>query len=439
MERQRPCGIKDPRLRKGVVRTLGTLLDLTLSSAMRIEVRGRENFSRLPSTLAVANHRRDSDGPIISAVIGRRSRISRGALPHIVAREDLFRRGFLREYFTGLPAPIRESFSPLCLRSFFWTMQLYPLFRVPERTLWEVLEDVLRYGGDLPLDEVLKPHYVEKFTRLAANGQRLSVRQALKKPFRLLLRERRGLARLTLPQFRALKPFMRALIQSQLELVAQALEQGETVLLKPEGMVSADGRFSRIRDGLHLLITRPKATIRVLPIGISYDFMTAGRQTVFVNIGDELSQLKDLSRKEIDVRVKKAILEQVTVTASHLASCLVLLLRRQGSRMVTASQLIDYVGSEAVRYHGEGRYVDPKLLKDETLAKRMAAYMDYCRRSGTLRSLGSGRFEIRSGIENSCPSWLTPEGMFNYLHNELIAISRIKPHFGEYSIYSMMN
>lgn len=411
-----------------LVKALETVIDLALNAAFRIEARGVENFTHSPSTLVVANHRRDSDGPIICGVLLERRWLKlHGVVPNFVAREDLFRKGFLVEYFLRWPKPLRKLLSKVDLKSFLWLTKAYPMRRVPERTLGEVLDGILRIFGDLPLEEVLRRRWIQEFPRCDPSGEPPEcVSQAMSGRYRPLLRTRNGLTKLTRSRFHELKPYERATIASHLGVFVDLLEKGENVQLEPEGMVSVDGSFSPMRAGLHYLLNKPKVKTRVLPVGITYDFMIAGRTRVFVNVGPEMTDLQGLSRRVTDKRVAEAILAQLTVTASQLASRLLLAARSRGE-IVTASQVLDHVALEASRCTEAGAYVDPRLLADSARSKRVYQYLEYCVKSGTLVSCGRGRYRVRNGIDRPRATWSNPEGVIDYLNNELSSLTRLWP------------
>jgi len=415
------------RWRETAGRALGILLDVGCRARYDIRTRGLGNFSRAPSTLVVFNHRRDADTPIIGNVLfGRRGLLAQDVAPIFIAREDLFRNGFLTHYLQSWPSPVRDLLYPLNLRPFLWSLRAYPMRRIAERTLGEVLEDVLRIFGNLPLDQVLRPDWVQRFEALAPSGQRpILLQQAFDRRFRSLLRQGYGLTKLSRAQFRALKPYERATIEAQLQRFVEFLEQGETLQLAPEGAVSRDGRFSRIRAGLHVLVNRPRTLVRVLPVGITYDFMTCGRQRVFVNVGKEMMDLRGLRPAEASARVSEAILAQSTITASQLASQLLLSIRSQGGGIVSRSHITDYVSAEAERWAKAGLYVDPRLLDRKERDIRMAEYVEYCLRSGELLPRGNDFYWVPRSAEHAAPSWANPEGAIIYTNNELTSVSRL--------------
>ncbi|MEJ2643970.1 MAG: 1-acyl-sn-glycerol-3-phosphate acyltransferase [Gammaproteobacteria bacterium] len=382
------------RPRRYAVRVLGRTFQAAVRCLYRVEVTGLENFSRAPSTLIVANHRDDADGPIISSVlVGKRDLTQPGVLPHFVAREDLCRHAFLRAYLDRWPWFLRAMLGLIDVRPLVAALQAHPMRRIRERAVGEVLEDVLEVFGDLPLEQVLKTRWAKRFEAFNG-GKPLSVADALTRRYRRLYYERGGLSVLTLKRYRAIKPYQRAAIQQQLQTFVGLLEAGELVQLAPEGVISPDGTFARPRGALHTLVNTPRAPVRLLPVSITYDYMTTGRPRVFVNVGSEQTKLRGLSRRDTDRRVMELIVSEATVTVTHLASDSLRSMRVQGRSAFSARQLCSVVGDAAMRCAAAGYRVDAGLLDESSRWRRIGDYLDYCVRDGILAVNGQDRYHI---------------------------------------------
>src|SRR5699024_331978 len=110
-------------------------------------VSGREHYSAAPATLVVSNHRRDIDGPLLGAVLLRRRGLCpQPPLPHFIAREDLFEKGFLAHYLPRWPRPLRALLAHINLGSFLQRCGAHPLQRTHEQSLAQVLREL--YAGD---------------------------------------------------------------------------------------------------------------------------------------------------------------------------------------------------------------------------------------------------------------------------------------------------
>lgn len=407
------------------VTLFAVFIDTVIRSLYRIHVDGLEHHSRAPSTLVVTNHQHDADGPIIASVLlDRHGVVPHGTMPWFVAREDLFRRGFLATYLNDWPAPLREPLHWLRLDWLLRFMQARPMRRIPERSLREVLEDVLKIDGDLPLDEVLRPVWRHRVQAIAGRRRAsLRVTDVLRRRrYRDLLMRGHGLRRLTLGRFRAVKPGQREAIDEQLEQFTRLLERGETVLLAPEGAISQDGRFHEMRNALPALVKRPSRPARVLPVGITHDFMAGGREHVFVNVGPEMTGLEAYSRRDLCRQVAGSVQSLLTVTATQLASDYLIRVRERGGADVDAERLCTHVGGEAARFAAEGRHVDPRLLDDKSLVARVAQYLDYCARIGTLEQRETGRYRLVD-VDGPRPSgWRYRERPIRLAGNQLAAL-----------------
>jgi hypothetical protein len=419
--------------RRWVERRLPPIVDVACRAAYRIERHGLENITHAPSTLIVANHRRDSDALLIASLFYDRKGFSpRGELPYFVAREDLFHRGFLLDYLERWPAPLREALGWINVGPILRAGHAHPMRRVPERTLGEVLEDVRYVLGDQPLDQVLRPRPLAAFERLAGEGgSRLRVRDVLGRRFRGVLRQRYGLRRLTRACFRALVPYERSVIRNQLQLFVNLLERGHTLLLEPEGLVSVTGEFLRIRRGIHVLLNAPRVGVRVLPVGIAYDFMSVGRREVFMSVGPELQDLKGASRHQVSERVTDAILRQTTVTTSELASRVLLQARRAGAGVVTTGELVDGVRDAARRHAAVGARLDPRLLDGEGCATRVHSFLAFCRRKGIVEAVAGDRWRLDGRCSEATACFNDPQGAVACACNELRSLERVHPELAE--------
>lgn len=408
--------------------------DLCIRQLFRFEVRGLENFTRTASTLVVANHRRDSDGPVIASVLLQRKLLHfQGVGPSFVAREDMFKRGFLTKYLDNWPTWARALLSPLDLGSLLMLMGIFPIRRVPERSLGEVLQEVRTIVGDLPLQQVLKPQCLGQFARAAHTGSnRLRISDVMKWRYHDLLFRSHGLTKLTYRCFRQVVSCERSVVDAQLEHFSHLLDDGATLVLAPEGRVSPDGRIGGFRAGLQELLNRPHIPPRVLPVGVTYDAMTNSRPRVFVGIGPELCGLRELGRREINARVAAAIRHQLTVTCSQLASRYLLLMRINGHNRITRADADDYVAREAARYVRQDCHADPGLLAADTRRVRLEHYLASCVKHGILQRSGKRSYRLKDAARKSGPGLYESGSIIGELNNELSATgyplsSRVSP------------
>jgi hypothetical protein len=306
--------------------------------------------------------------------------------PYFVAREDLFRRGFLGQYLETWPRALRGPLNALSVGPVLSAMRLRPMRRIPERSLEELLTDVLAVLGNPPLKEILRKSWVERFADSGGcRPEEVTVSDALKAPGELLGR-RHAFRRLTPSAFRRLAPFEREVIASQLRLFVELVDAGEAVLLAPEGAVSADGRFGRPRRALHHLVNAPGRTPHTLPVALSYDAMCPGRPRVLVRFGKPISDLRGLSRRDTDAAVRRALLEQWMINASHLVAYY--LSRLPGAREDgDVPQAVEgFVARMVDRCRALRVPVDPALLDRAERARRTAECLAILNERGRPRS-----------------------------------------------------
>lgn len=385
---------------------LGMALTELLCAGFRLEVYGEEYLRHSPGALILSNHRSDNDGPILANVIlQRRGWQSLGVKPYIVAREDLFRKGFLSNYLTTWPRPIRKLLGRLCLRSLLGALQVRPIRRVPEHTLGALLEDVHHLLGDVPLSKILRPEWAQRFAdQVGRTFDPLSVRQALNAPDDLLSLSN-AYRRLNLKTLRILLPHERHTIAAQLQVFVELLEAGETVILEPEGRVSPDGSFHKPRQALHHLLNVPNRVPHVLPVALSYDLMCAGRPRVLIRFGNPRYDLSGLPRRETDILAQRAVLQEWTVTLSHLAARY---LRESGLKRLTPENHGDFaqfVATMVDRCKVLDVNIDPVLINSKKRERRQSDCLAFWQ----------GR--IRSDISTK----------LHFLNNELDAIAAIHP------------
>ncbi|MFP4615630.1 MAG: hypothetical protein ACLFRB_07110 [Thiohalorhabdus sp.] len=389
-----------------------------------VHIDGREHCPRVGPVLVVSNHRRDSDGPLVGDLLMgvRAGRFGEG-LPHFVAREDLFRKGFLREYLTGWPAWARGALGPLDLGPVLSLLHVHPMRRVFERTLGEVLGEIAEREGDLPLAGVLRPAWVGRFEGLAPRpGEPQGLRAALAPRYRPLLHLPHGLRKLTRECLRHTLPWEREVVAGHLRAVQEALAQGAAVHLVPEGRVSPHGGVDRVRSGLHRLLEGGTPSPAILPLGITHDDATIARPRVFLSLGAGWVEAGGRKRKERAGAVQEAIQAQTTLTLTQVGGAHLVEAGMRGRR-VTAAELEERAAAEAKGYHRVGARVDPLLLDPASRAQRVGAFLAFGRRHGLLHPEPWGGFRVGEAALGPPDPW-RPAGLVPYGANEHAAFAR---------------
>lgn len=397
--------------------------DRIVRGLFRIEESGLPG--RVPAPcLIVANHRRDADIPILGAFLGRaRARRITGVLPHFVAREDLFDRGFLWNYWRSPWLMLPRLVSPaIPLARILEVFKAHPIHRIPEQSLEIVLRDFRHYLDDERLDAVVNRRWLERL-RAAGVETDQPIGWLLKRAhrFEFLIGGGWGHRRLSLSAFRRFKPVERERIAAHLAVFEQALARGEAVMLAPEGANSPDGHFQRPRAGAWRMARSAGAGLPVLPVGLSYDPGIGRRTRVFVHAASPFMADDYPDRRHFDEAVAVGILRATTVTGSHLVAHCVL--DAPPGDVLTASGVESFV-----RKLG-GELVSTGLQVADDAASRMPTRLHWFERAGLLeRRAGGWR---RSAMAEPVPGWDNRAALAAFLRNELASVASLAPGVSE--------
>ncbi len=422
-----PGDRSSPEPVSGLRYAFALLLDWTLHRRSRVRCAGCERYRPDRPALIVSNHRRDTDGPLVaSMLLARRGLRMPGPLPHFVAREDLLRRGFLRRYLISWPGWVRTLLGPLSLAPFLRFMNVHPMRRFPEQTLGEVLEEVRTAFADPPLEEVLRPDWLQRFRALGpGESGPFRVSEALARRYRPLLEAPFGLRRLTLARLRELKPLERRTVRAQLREVLDQLERGRPVHFVPEGRVSPHGGPQRLREGTYRLLADARGDTAVLPLGIVHDDLNAGKPRVLMAMGEEIRGWRGAGRSRAERMIRDAIRAQLTLGLSQVASARVLACAADGLAF-SAAGLDAHVAAEAERFRDLGAPVDPLLLDGPRRFRRLEGFLRFCLRHGLVAAEGDGYRPLPERVEKADP-W-RPQGLLRYAANELDDMARYWRH-----------
>ena len=387
--------------------------DLWIRMAYDREIVMPADFEVAPGSLIASNHQRDVDGPMLGNVLARRRGLHfEGEPPFYATREDLFRPGILSRLTVHWPAPVSALLGRISLAWFFPLGRTEPMRRVREFTLGETLLALCDEGcGDDDCCAWLNARG-RRETGLA--GGTCSVRAALARRD-LPLESWWGLRRLTRPAFRKVAPAFRAVVDAQLAHFAGRLDRGCCVYFSPEGTISMDGHFGRIRGGFFRLVRIARTPPWIQPMALGYDTLAKGRSRVVIHIGERVRADASLDRRAFDAGLRRTILDNVPITPSHLLARYL----TRGPRTFTATDLGGWLtqGVAALREHGAS--LDPLFARSD-LRRLAAERLRWLRRKRLVARDGDGfRAAIAPGTE---PGWRTPAGVVRYLDNSIADI-----------------
>ncbi|MDE2053531.1 MAG: 1-acyl-sn-glycerol-3-phosphate acyltransferase [Xanthomonadaceae bacterium] len=396
--------------------------DLWIRALYRRVVLFPDDFHIAPGTLIACNHQRDVDGPMLGTVLVRRSGSHfQWPLPFFATREDLFRPGILSRLTVHWPRPLSALLGHIPLAWFFPLGRAEPMRRVREFTFGETLRALVDAGlGDADAASVLNARG-RREARITAGA--VSVRAAGERRD-LPLEAWWGLRRLTLPALEKLTPTFRATIAAQLERFAHRLDRGRCVYFAPEGTISMDGRFGRIRAGFFRLAHMAESPPWIQPMALAYDTLASGRSRVVVRIGERFRADATLDRRAFDVALRRSVLQLAPVTPSHLLARWLL----HGPRTFTRDELAGWMARCCTTLRVAHPSLDP-LFTRKSVTDIAAARLRWMKRKNLVVRRG-GSFE-NACARDATPGWRTPAGIAVYLDNNLAdlvpGVDRILP------------
>ncbi|HJU26261.1 MAG TPA: hypothetical protein VJ722_06280 [Rhodanobacteraceae bacterium] len=391
---------------------LSWLIECGFEVAVRVLYRSEKvlppDFRLHAGTLIVSNHQRESDVPILATALCRHDGVRiLDPLPFFAMREDLLRRDALARLLWTWPRWIAQTLALIPLHWFFEAIRTRALRRVREFTLGETLEALIACGlGDAAPETVFN----ERGLREIAAQHPLPERVRDIEPG-AAWRTYWGLRRLGLPALSRLVPPFRRTIESHLECLTKLLAAHRTLYIAPEGAISPDGRFGRVRAGAWEVCTRVPATPGIRPVALSYDALAPGRLRVVVCAG-ALEPPQARSRREFDAELRRRILALCPVTPSHLVARFL----RDGPGRFAMADLADWLrrGRDGAR--------DMGLILDPIWSRRTPPELTNDR----LRWLRRKRLVERKGDawcnlwpRDAAPGWGAPENIVSYLANSL--------------------
>ncbi|CAB1276551.1 lysophospholipid acyltransferase family protein [Candidatus Nitrosacidococcus tergens] len=400
-------------------RFMWTMTDLIVCRLYPCFITGLEHYSQTSGTLAVSNHRRDNDGPLVaSKLLLRKNGGIVAPLPSFAAREDLFEKRFLANYLHCWPGFVRYFLGFIYLRPFL--VGTYPLQRTHGRGLASVLHEVIDYLGDMPIVEVLRPKSLTYYAaKLGFNPNTTTVKELLKKHEYILWQDRYGYRHFQIKVFTRLKPFLNSLIDQQIDFFVQMLNHDQVILLEPEGQLSLDGSLQRPRSALYDLITRSSNPVHVLPISITYDSLTIQKQRIFIDIQPELSELEKLPKHIIDDQVTRSVWAGCRVTGSQLAFGFLHLNYFNSKNYWSEVEMFEHVYAAAQRCQQAKIPIDPCLENKESCKLRILDILTWGKQQKFFAMEGDLLHIIDPDMP---PPWL-PNGastLLEYLRTELL-------------------
>ena len=401
-------------------------LAVTFPAAQRVlfdfQVDGQSNYTNTPGTLIVANHKTDFDIVLLAPTIfwSRYGRPPGGRIA-FVAAERMFLPGYLSDYILHRPQWLRRLVYPANLSAVLQAIRAYPIGYLRVRKLKAHLRAVRDMVGDVPVGTVLSRPVEEVIPGADPDA-----------PISHVLRFRYHEALDQEWEFSVLAPAIRRKLRTQhvqeiiaaLTRFAAVLDAGDPLYLAPEGGLETDGKFDEAKAGLIRLVEMARDPI-VLPVNITYDFMTTGKQRVFLTIGEELRGVKEWSRHRLEREIITTVSRLGTITFSQLAAVGLRSLVTRGE-LVHIGDLKQEILQTALELADDGYRVDTHVLTPGGFTRRWRQFVAYCTHNQLLEFMGPWILYDREALfgtgDNGRPSpWVYAANEFDTIVNAATA------------------
>jgi 1-acyl-sn-glycerol-3-phosphate acyltransferase len=368
------------------------------------------DFHIAPGTLIASNHQRDVDGPMLGTVLVRRRGLRfQWPLPFYATREDLFCPGILARLTVHWPRPLPALLGRIRLAWFFALGRAEPLRRVREFTLGETLRALVDAGCGA---DACGAWLNSRGLRELDVRTTMPLQAALAHAPSAALESWWGLRRLQAAARARIVPAFRATIDAQLAQFATRLDRGRCVYFAPEGSISMDGHFARIRAGFFRVVHTARYAPWIQPMALGYDTLAPGRSRVVVRIGQPFRADRTLDRRGFDAALRHAVLEQVSITPSHLLARFLL----HHAPAFSQQDLTEWMTRGRATLRARRATLDPLLAQADV--SRLA--------NQRLRWLERKRLIVRTGAtfavtfsRDAQPGWHTPANIARYLDHNL--------------------
>lgn len=358
---------------------------------VRTRVSGLEHVSNEPGIILVFNHKSDLDGVVMVPAVYWHIR-GKGPLGRMafVGGEHIYQPGFLAGYVMPRPRWLRPLLFRLSAAGFMRGIRCYPIPMAKRRFLAAHLTDLLVSAGDMPLSAVLRDSPEQIFPGVAPDATVSSVLHSRYAEELYALHELDTFR----PEIAAkLIERQRSTVRDAIDLFAAVLDEGDALVVAPEGGLSPDGRISRIKSGLRQIAAAAMREVTLLPMSVTYDFMATGRPTAYVRVGPPVYDAKQWPPEEWEQRLRRILAMQTTVTFSQLAAEYTLEQSHEDGCALNAGAMKAELVRRAVAYAAQGLHVAQDLLQPAAFDRRWIRFIAYCRQRA-LGQLANGVLKV---------------------------------------------
>ncbi|HKV58341.1 MAG TPA: hypothetical protein VJO32_08660 [Ktedonobacteraceae bacterium] len=163
------------------------------------------------------------------------------------------------------------------------------------------------------------------------------------------------------------------------------LWSGGSLYASAEGQLSPLGLLSPISTGFHRLMRTAPPETCVVPIFLTYDFMTTLRFRIFIDFAPAIERAPLLPPAELDAQLRARWLEAATFTCTQLGSGFLAQASYTGLASFTLDDLAGNIHTQAKTLAAAGRHVDAHLLNPRKTRKRARSFLKYAARHALVR------------------------------------------------------
>lgn len=416
-----------------VYNLIGLVFRLGIKPFFDLQIDGMEHYSESPSSLIVANHKRDLDSVLIASVFYYHEGFLNPSTPvSFMGDENLFQPGFLADWIKG-PRLLKKVLQPLSLNYVLQCLNAYPIGKLNFHSVpvHEALRIIQEEDDDPELREVIEEEALKKLLEDTSFG---SPYMRISEFF-----EKEGYPRKKIKssyfksEFRkAVKQTKLGAVKEQLGKFIELLNQGAILYITPEGRLSQDGMLGQLKDSLLILIDEAETEVVVVPTNITYDFLTDGKTKIFVQAGEEMSGLDQLDRKEKSKKLRRRILGLTTINLGQLASYHLVAAQEAGRDKVGEKELRSQVKDNLEFFKSSDFNVDESLAEPEGVEQRWESFINYCRKRGVLdveEKKGKGGRTLELDSDLGYDRKTAPRGYrrdpVNYCANEIKGLEKV--------------
>ncbi|MFB6291747.1 MAG: lysophospholipid acyltransferase family protein [Candidatus Bipolaricaulia bacterium] len=371
---------------------IGISFRLGIKPYFDLQVDGLDNYNETPSSLVVANHKRDLDSVLIATVLYYYNGLLPPSTPiSFMADENLFQPGFLGNWIKG-PRLLKKALQPVSLGYILKKLHAHPIGKLDFHSVpvHDALRIIKENNDDHELSEIIKEEALEDlFSETSFDNSDMTISEFF---------EKEGYPRKKInsrnfkPKFRkAVKKSKLGAVKDQLGKFVQLLNDGAILYITPEGTLTQNGMLGPLKDSLLILIDEADTDVTVVPTNITYDFMKKGKTKIFVNIGAEVQGLEKLDRKERSRKLRREILGLTTINLGQLASYHLKEAKQAGLDQIRLEDLREKIVEDLKFFDREGYNLDAGLSDSEGIEKRWRSFIEYCLERGIMDQEDSGQ------------------------------------------------